>query len=85
MNTPLRTTSQHGDYVEDIDDICHRGRASLPYDLQHCFKEIQNLSHGDQKSNVFEFDGENSDNSFMDWILLVESIFKYKQYRVTKI
>lgn len=38
------------------------------------------MSHSDQKENIHEFNDENSKDAFMDWILVVQSVFDYKQY-----
>lgn len=48
------------------------------------YKDFQATSHGDQKFNIPKFDGEHNSDAFMDWLLQVEAMFNYKQFRNPK-
>lgn len=50
-------------------------------DIDRVYQDIQATSHGDQKLNLLEFDGELNRDIFMDWLIQVESLFEYKYKR----
>lgn len=53
-------------------------------DIHRIYKDFQATSHRDQKLNIPKFNGEHNDDVFMDWLLQVEVLFDYKQFRDPK-
>lgn len=70
--------------VDDDHDLRKRGKVLTTTGIPRIYTYFQATLHGDKKLNIPEFNGEHNGDVFIVWLLEVDVVFDYKQFRDPK-